>query len=175
MSFLALFIPGQVQAANPPGFPSCETPEGKVISEYENGEHGILGSNVLHSGKDTVWEIDDDRVLQCYCPKAGDGDEGVQTVFWRFREQLSVNEIESLKNQGWFYIASGSAWGLKADPYMARNHTYTCRNKPGNGGGGEILGAYTATGSSKQTFVIVLVALSSLFAYIKLSSKSSNK
>lgn len=157
-----------VLAVNVPNFPSCAAPSGQVIASYPDGVHGIVGSANTYTGNDTVYQLSDSTLIQCFCGPDG---QGVQTNWWK-ASSLTEEEIEILKSQGWYYIPDGSLWGLANDPYVAQNISYNCQpgkpgsndnpNRSGGGsgiGGGDILAASTgdvlglaATGDSALVY-----------------------
>lgn len=121
-------------AVDAPQFPSCINPSGSIIAHYDEGTHGIAGDSGTYVGKDTVYDLGNNRVTQCYCSTDG---KGIQTNWWN-ASSLSQDQVEVLKKQGWHYIPNGNVWGLTADPYLAQNSTYSCLPTGGgdpNGGG----------------------------------------
>lgn len=178
LTFVTLLLPVHAKALNMPSFPSCEAPEGKMISEYLNGDHGILGQDQTLFGRDRVYKLDDERILQCYCPPEDKGKYGIATVFWKYGENLTSHDIESIKGKGWFYIPSGSLWGLDDDPYVARNYQFTCYGGNGGGGGestgGQVLGTstYAAAGNTKELLLVTASSLVLLLSYLALRRNS---
>jgi hypothetical protein len=130
-----------VFAVKTPDFPSCANPTGTLIVSYESGIHGIVGSTAEYSGSDAVYQTSKTTLIQCFCPE--EGSEGIQTNWWKF-SGLTQSDINTLKNLGWFYIPSGAEWGLKSDPYLAKNEKYICR-------GGEEKTTPTPTPSATST------------------------
>ena len=170
-----------VMAVNVPNFPSCAAPSGQVIAAYSEGVHGIVGSTNTYTGSDSVYQLTDETLLQCYCGPDG---QGIQTNWWK-ASSLTEEEVEILKSQGWYYIPDGSVWGLSQGAYVAQNISYNCQpgkpgsndnpNRSGGGiGGGDILAASTgdvlglaATGDSVLLYGVFGVAL--LFLLIGLA------
>ncbi|OGD10453.1 hypothetical protein A2397_02475 [Candidatus Amesbacteria bacterium RIFOXYB1_FULL_44_23] len=125
--FLGLFLGvSPVRAIDLPDFPSCTSPTGSILVNYESGIHGIPGSSGEYVGSDVVYTVSDTQVTQCFCAVSG---SGIQTNWWKLNS-LDQEQIEYLKNLGWIYIADGSAWGLDATPYMALNTQYNCGGAP---------------------------------------------
>ncbi|MBI4067573.1 hypothetical protein HY407_04265 [Candidatus Gottesmanbacteria bacterium] len=163
-----------VYAIDPPIFPSCANPPGDVRVSNSSGNHGILGLGSL-SGSDTVYNLEDGNILQCFCAENG---SGIQTNFWKI-SSLSQEEIDQLKSLGWTFIPSGSIWGLSNEPYMAINSNYSCRGttttttttttNPGSTGSvlgtsaaaGDVLGL-AATGDSILLYGFAILGFSSL-------------
>ncbi|MBI4136984.1 hypothetical protein HY469_02885 [Candidatus Roizmanbacteria bacterium] len=170
-------------AATPPDFPSCLTPEGEVKVSYDSGSHGIVGSNQEHAGSDTVYILSNEHLSQCFCSENGDG---IQTNWWKI-SSLSEDDIQILKNQGWFFVPNGALWGLDEGAYMAKNSTYACKSTGGsvegtsdsNSSGGSVLGASTGTVLGLATTgniasILTVVSLGLAFLFIGLSIKKSS-
>ncbi len=121
----ALFIATDTaEATNVPSFPSCVNPQGTVKSQYSSGVHGVPGQYTEKKGSDTVYQISgNNQLVQCFCPDSG---TGVQTN-WLKASSYSEDYIKVLKSEGWIYITDGSAWGLDAGAYLAKNSDYSCR------------------------------------------------
>lgn len=109
-------------AVNVPSFPNCANPQGAVVSAYTDGEHGIVGDQSTHIGRDTVYKLSDDTVTQCFCSTSG---EGIQTNWWK-ASSLSQEQTDILKSQGWYYVPNGNLWGLDSAPYVAQNISSSC-------------------------------------------------
>ncbi len=144
---LAVLITKPVYAVDAPNFPSCSSPQGQVIASYNNGTHGIPGQEGTFTGSDTVYTLNSDTVMQCFC---SDGGQGMQTNWWK-ASALTQDQISILESQGWYYIPDGSLWGLNSDPYITQNMPFNC--KPGspqstNGGGGSNQGDGRSDGRS---------------------------
>ncbi len=122
--FVALVSP--VHAVTEPTFASCLNPQGEVTAKYADGVHGIVGQPDGVRGEDTVYKNGSQDFVQCFCPPDG---AGIQTN-WMNAANLSEDERKSFIYAGWNFVADGSAWGLTADPYLAKNMSYSCR---GNG------------------------------------------
>ncbi len=122
--FFATATPA-AEATSTPTFPSCVNPQGTVKSHYATGTHGVPGQYEEKRGSDTVYQLSgNDQVMQCFCPENGNG---VQTN-WLKASNYTEEEIKVLKNEGWIYIADGSAWGLDPRPYVAKNRDYSCKS-----------------------------------------------
>lgn len=135
LSLLVIVRPiASVYAVNAPNFPLCANPSGQVIVHYDNGTHGIAGSSGTYTGSDTVYNVGETQVTQCFCSTDG---SGIQTNWWN-ASSLSEEQVAILKSQGWIYVPNGNLWGLSSDPYVAKNSTYSCLPTGGgdpNGGG----------------------------------------
>lgn len=156
-----------------PNFPSCENPQGSLVVSYDSGTHGVVGNSSNFTGKDSVYNVTDNTLIQCLCTNQG---QGIQTNWWKV-SSLDEIQLQTLKNMGWFYIPDGSLWGLASAPYMAINSSYTCVSGQGGGGsnsgtgGGEVLGAATqavlglaTTGDSLLLYSIFGLGILALFA-----------
>lgn len=123
LTLLFLFaFTSTAHAVTLPTFPSCVNPQGTVKSTYSEGTHGVPGSANSYLGSDTVYNVLGDSVTQCFCSDDG---QGIQSN-WFAVEQLSEEEIQDLKNDGWTLIPNGLAWGLADKPYMVKNTNYSC-------------------------------------------------
>lgn len=135
----------RVYATSIPTFPSCSSPEGTIKVQYDSGVHGIVGRTEEYRGKDTVYTISDTTLLQCFCSE--NASTGIQTNWWKVNA-ITSDEVQQLKNQGWYFVPNGSLWGLSGDPYMAKNIEYSCGgNTGGTGGsssGGGVISAFTS-------------------------------
>lgn len=160
-SFLILLIATvntpSVLAVAAPDFPVCTNPAGTLRVEND-GIHGIAGSTAEYKGKDTVYTVNNTQVLQCLCTDDG---EGIQTNWWK-ASSLNDSDIQTLKNQGWNYIANGALWGLDSAPYMAKNNEYECSEKSGGIGGGKVLGL-AVTGDKALFYSLFGMGIGSLF------------
>lgn len=157
MQLFASFLVSIALAANAPDFPSCTSPSGEIKVEYVSGQHAIVGESVLREGSDKVYSLFDGNTLQCFCPENG---QGIQTNWWKFG-QLSQEQIDSLKVQGWHFVPDGTDWGLTADPYLAKNEDYDCKpngagDPPSRGqGGGDVLSSLAPTGDNTRYIGLV--------------------
>jgi uncharacterized membrane protein YgcG len=142
-----------VHGMQSPEFPSCLVPQGTVKAHYESGVHGIVGDYGKYEGADTVYVINDDLVMQCFCPPNG---AGIQTNWWMVKDMDKFEKEEHIKN-GWIEVPTGSVWNLENKPYLAKNVGYSCLSKssdapgpgPGGvGGGGSSSGGSGSSGSS---------------------------
>ncbi len=109
-------------AVNVPNFPQCAAPQGAIIANYPSGIHGIVGSTDSYSGSDTVYQVSQDQVMQCFCAENG---QGIQTNWWK-ASSLDQEQVSTLVSQGWYYIPNGDLWGLTVDPYLAINSSFSC-------------------------------------------------
>lgn len=169
-----------VHAQNIPQFPTCSNPQGSTIASYASGQHGIVGQSSLVSGSDNVYKVTDNTVLQCFCPDSGDG---IQTNWWKFAD-LTEEYIQDLKNQGWIFVADGSAWGLDPAAYLAQNMNYSCKGSStstGTGGGGSVLSqaasttgsvlGFAGTGNSTNIYLLFAAGVSALLIGFSLARK----
>lgn len=134
LSGLLFFLvpPTKVLAVVPPTFPSCLNSPGDIKVQYTSGFHGIPGDTASYTGSDIVYSISEATLTQCLCTDTG---QGIQTDWWKI-SSLTGEDVQILKNQGWFYIPDGSLWGLESTPYMAKNSPYACQGGGGGGSGG---------------------------------------
>lgn len=121
-----------VYAVTTPNFPICTNPQGQVISSFEDGVHGIVGSTATYTGSDRVYAVAEGQIAQCFCSSDG---VGIQTNWWN-ASSLTEDQINDLKAAGWYYVANGNVWGLDSDPYVAQNTNYSCLPSQNGGGGG---------------------------------------
>lgn len=121
--FILLSSVSVISADNLPEFPMCSNAPGQLIASYDYGIHGIPGSSNVYRGSDRVYLTSDNTVVQCFCPE--EGFHGIQTNWWKIG-QMSENEINNYKSQGWIYIPSGKDWGLDDAIYLAKNIDYNC-------------------------------------------------
>lgn len=152
-------------AVSTPSFPACTFPTGTLKVHYDEGTHGIPGDMTEHSGRDDVYQVNDQILYQCFC--ADDG-SGIQTNWWK-ASSLTQADIDYLKYLGWVYIPNGSLWGLTGDPYMARSNTYDCGG--GGGVGGAVLGAWAPTGNKPLIYFLAALGLVSFFLGLALKTK----
>jgi hypothetical protein len=182
---LYIFSGCNVWAVNAPSFPVCASPQGTIKADYSSGTHGIVGSTEEYYGKDTVYQIDSKKLMQCFCPSSGGS--GIQTNWWKIPD-LSDSEIKILNSQGWVYIPNGALWGLEETPYMAINSNYSCALATGDNASsnldsstavaaiiskaGEVLGL-ASTGSSALFYSLFIAGIASLLIGLLLSKKTS--
>src|SRR3989338_10196982 len=162
--FLIFLVPFSFAAVTPPEFPSCVNPQGTVRVSYSSGTHGVPGVTTSYQGSDTVYNISENALAQCLCTIDG---EGIQTNWWKV-PQLSSDEIENFKTQGWIFVPDGSVWGLDPAAYLAKNSNFACRSTGGSNsssssvGGvssiGDIL-ALAATGNIMVIYGLIFVGL----------------
>ena len=105
-----------------PSFPACSNPSGKLRISYADGQHAIVGESGLQVGADAVYDLEAGNVQQCFCSVDG---SGVQTNWWKI-SSLDQDEIDSLVKLGWYFVPSGTPWGLDSSAYMAYNSLYAC-------------------------------------------------
>ncbi len=132
-------------AVESPSFPACANPQGTLQVSYPSGNHGIVGDSQSFNGADSVYDLPEGNHMQCFCSVDG---SGIQTNWWKV-SSLTEEQIQILKNQGWFYVPNGALWGLSADPYLAINGNYTCGG--GGSGGGNNGGGGGGTGGSSSS------------------------
>lgn len=157
-------------AVTPPDFPVCSAPTGSIRVQHDNGTHGVIGNSAEFKGKDTVYNVNDNQVLQCLCTDSGDG---IQTNWWKI-PGLSDSEVQVLKNQGWYYVANGSLWGLDSAPYMAINNSYTCVGGLGGIGVGDVL-SLAATGNKAVFYSLIIVGVGSILLIFGLLMRRSKR
>ena len=149
-------------AVAPPTFPVCSNPQGSLKASYDSGSHGVPGNSSNFTGKDSVYTLSGDTLVQCLC---ADNGQGIQTNWWKV-SSLTSDEIAILVSQGWTQIPDGSSWGLDQAPYLAKNSNFACF--PGTGGP-EVLGASTGdvlglatTGNAAFILSVILSGLTFL-------------
>ncbi len=138
-------VTNKIHASTIPTFPTCLNPQGEMKVQHLNGTHGVAGDENTYTGIDSVYYLTEDTLMQCLCQTDGNG---IQTNWWNV-SQLSGEEITELKNQGWIYIADGSAWGLDEGPYLAKNSSYSCIG--GKGGGDNSNSGSSSSSSSSNS------------------------
>lgn len=125
ISSFAVAQPQQVYAVTVPSFPSCVNPQGTLKVSYDSGVHGVVGMTDEKRGSDKVYQLSgNDQLTQCFCPENGNG---IQTNWMKVGDK-SQEDVETLKREGWIYVADGSAWGLDATAYLAKNSDYNCKS-----------------------------------------------
>lgn len=161
---------GIASAATLPTFPTCLNPQGTIKSTFDSGTHGIVGSANSYTGSDTVYRVLDNSVTQCFCGADG---QGIQTNWWAY-DQLTENEIQNFKNDGWIEVPNGLAWGLADKPYLAKNSNYSCSTSrvggasdsksDSNSGSNTNLGVL-GLASTGNSFMIALLGFGAIFAF----------
>ena len=162
--FFLAFSYSSVKAQTPPSFPSCLNPQGTLKVSYEDGTHGIVGSTITYTGSDKVYSVSDVSLIQCFC--ADDG-SGIQTNWWKV-SSLTQAAIDSFKNLGWFFVPSGSVWGLDDEAYLAQNINYSCLGVVLGTGGGDVLGLAT---TGNITLIYALASVGSLALFLGISKR----
>lgn len=182
--FLQTFVKPAFALTEPPVF-SCKTPVGDVIADFNEGTHGIAGDSATYTGSDKVYRIDNDHVLQCFCPT--DSNEGIQSN-WAKLADTSESSISYFQKLGWSYVPNGLAWGLDDAAYIVKNEYYGCHGDAGSAtpsdsnsssnsssgsvagtndgdlGGGQVLGSVlAATGNDR--LILFYSILGMLFGY----------
>lgn len=152
-------LPAYADGLSTPNFGSCLNPQGEVIASYENGSHGIVGRTDEVKGSDHVYQSSNQGVTQCFCPEDGNG---IQTN-WYDVSKLKASEIETLKKAGWTYFATGSVWGLKDVPYLAKNSDYKCNKNAKKTDNSKILGL-ASTGDSLAIYSLIISGAAFLIA-----------
>lgn len=138
LSFVVSGNLSKVFAVEVPNFPVCANPQGDVIASYDNGIHGVPGDTTQYTGKDTVYSVNENQLIQCLCTDNG---AGIQTNWWKV-SSLTEDQTDILRSEGWILIPNGSAWGLASSKYLAKNINFSC-NPPttsvdaSTGGAGE--------------------------------------
>lgn len=172
----------QALAVEIPDFPSCYNPQGVIKVSYSDGIHGIAGDSTEHIGRDTVYQLDNNNLQQCFCPANG---QGIQTNWWKI-SSLDEGQRDPLINSGWIYIPNGALWGLEETSYLVKNSNYDCTSNSDSSGGtggavlnasasiGEVLGL-ASTGGNFWPFVLAVTGAAALALGIILNLKSSRK
>ena len=157
-------------AVTTPTFATCIAPEGTVRANHNSGTHGIPGDTNTYFGKDTVYTISENSIIQCFCSSNG---KGIQTN-WLKAKQYSDDDLKILKSQGWIYISNGQIWGLENEAYVAKNEEFSCLGNRSQVGGSNydskrfnpnILGLASTGSTSLLTFsfiVGILLLISSI-------------
>lgn len=147
------------QAVTTPDFPNCANPQGTLKVSYDEGVHGIVGRSAEYKGSDSVYQVNDNTLLQCFCSEDGNG---IQTNWWKI-DSLTEDEIQTLKNLGWSYVPNGALWGLEDAVYMAKSDEYACSGSEESdaGTGGQVLGLAT-TGNIGTLYGFLIAGLGSL-------------
>lgn len=155
-----------------PDFPACSNPEGTLKVTYSSGTHGIVGDSAEYNGSDSVYQLDNDNLIQCFCSTDG---EGIQTNWWK-ASSLTSAEQQTLLNSGWNLVPNGSLWGLEQTAYYAKNSSFACNGEvDGAGGiGGEVLGL-ASTGGNFLPFILALIGIPALILGLLLNRKPSGK
>lgn len=154
-------------ASEIPVFPYCINPQGTIKASYDNGIHGIAGKTGTYEGKDVVYTLSENSLLQCFCPADG---KGIQTN-WFKATGLSENEIAVLKSEGWIYIPNGALWGLDSAPYIAKNLDFSC---PASGGGGSSNGGSNSNSNSGSGGSVLGSAVGGVGQVLGLASTGNN-
>lgn len=144
-------------------FGSCINPQVTASQVNKGDRFGIVGTTKLYSGTDAIYNLSNGNVLQCLCQKNG---KGIQTNWLRVGK-MAKNDIEKYKNSGWTYIITGSTWGLKDEPYLAKNIEYTCKGNKKT----EVKGL-ASTGNEVALYGLVIAGVFSLAAGLLLKRVS---
>jgi len=160
----------EVKAQTPPSFPSCLNPQGTLKASYQDGTHGIVGSTITYTGSDQVYTLSDISLIQCFC--ADDG-SAVQTNWWKIGS-LTQEAIDNFKNLGWFFVPTGSVWGLDNEAYLAQNSDYSCLGESLGTGGGDVLGLAT-TGNITLVYALASVGVLTLLLGILQRKRAASK
>ena len=145
VSFLALGA-NLYASSNVPSFPSCNSLSGTGNwASIRNGYNHIPGQEQNIYGDDDVYFFEGGNFVQCLCP--ANSNTGIQTNWWKV-SSLTADEIQILKNEGWYLIPNGSLWGLDEAPYMAQNANYAC------GSQGTILASAASTSNASNSQVL---------------------
>jgi hypothetical protein len=119
----AFFALAGTAHANPVNFGSCLNPQwgASQVNYSSTASHGVIGVGTF-AGTDTIYGSGA-NVLQCLCTPEG---KGYQTD-WMSAEGFSESLINTYKKEGWMFVATGSLYGLKDVPYLAKNSEYACQ------------------------------------------------
>ncbi len=200
LSTFVLPVWAQVQTPIRPNFPECESPQGLLKVDYPEGIHGVPGDSTTYTGSDTVYNLSEETLTQCFCSTNGNG---IQTNWWKI-SSLTLEEVQILQGLGWVYVPNGAEWGLQEAPYMTYSSEYICKENPKKRTGGEVnddppskdkkkhkdsngevLGASTyiygdilglaSTGNTKELAILASAGVGFLYAAIKILSKKSTR
>lgn len=153
---------------NPPQA-TCITPTGEKIVTHLDGIHGVVGNLAAFTGRDEVFALGNDDALQCFCATNGNG---VETIWWSSFGGLTQDQIDSLIAQGWIFVPDGSAWGLAAKPYLAKNTNYLCPGSTStnntsqtssNTQPGQVLGVSTLAATGGKGLITILILASAVW------------
>lgn len=168
---LSLFVLGLILTSSPtamamvmPPFSSCLNPQGTLKAQYDSGIHGIVGDSRTYTGKDAVYFVDQDNLLQCFCDTNGNG---IQTK-WLKASSFTDPDLKLLQAQGWVPVQDGSLWGLLAEKYLAKNETYVCGGKGGLQG--EVMGL-AGTGNMSAIMALLSIGTVALISSVLLSKR----
>jgi hypothetical protein len=165
---IALFLtasvaqPAYASGSSAVNFGSCGNPQFKLSQENSGKRHGVVKVGTF-SGVDTVYKSGN-NALQCLCVDTGKGYE----TKWLDASRLSQSAIKDYKSKGWILVPTGSSWGLKDVPYLAKNSEYSCKSEvvtPTK----DILGL-ASTGNIAFIYLLALVGSVSLITGLVLSS-----
>lgn len=155
-------------------FPSCIAPQGKLIANYDNGTHGIIGQG-SRIGKDSVYLLDNGNTAQCFCSVNG---HGIQTN-WQKTSSLTQDEIKILENEGWIFVPDGTAWGLPEGSYLAKNSDYACYSSSTTNSSSGTSIVQSASGNLASTgnilFIAQILGLGVLFSLIGIALRLRQK
>ncbi|MDP3941876.1 MAG: hypothetical protein Q8Q49_06235 [bacterium] len=162
--FYLIFSTAQAMAVSVSDFPACSNPQGTLVVGYDSGVHGIVGSTSEYKGSDKVYQVDASKTTQCFCPS--DGTTGIQTD-WFKAGNLSQDEVKTYEHDGWTYIPTGKIWGLSDEPYLAKNHDYTCKGTSNGTSNGVVEAASAVLGlaSTGNTITLLSIASTGLVAF----------
>lgn len=174
-ALLFLFNAPSALAITAPDFPTCSNPQGTLKAEYDSGIHGIVGDASEYRGGDKVYQVDEETLMQCFC---SEDNEGIQTNWWKVTS-LTQEQIDTLKNLGWYYVPNGSIWGLADSAYMARNSEYSCATESSSNSsnnsstsGGSVLGL-ASTGNIVTLYAVAGFGLAFTFLGLLLKKRSA--
>ncbi len=132
--FTLSFGSNSALAIDVPNFPTCSNPQGTIKVSYSDGTHGIVGDGAQYTGSDTVYQLDNGNLMQCFCSTNG---QGIQTNWWK-DGSITTEQRQILINSGWINIPNGALWGLEETSYFAKNADFSCgsgnNDSSGNGG-----------------------------------------
>lgn len=169
--FLIVFFyeGSHVYAVDTPDFPACTNPSGVIKVDYPSGSHGIVGSTSEFSGRDTVYQLTEDTLSQCFCSTNG---LGIQTNWWKVTS-LSDEQIDILKKDGWDFVPNGALWGLDESAYLAKSSNYACGSSNSKVSIlGDILGL-ASTGNNTLFYSLGILGLASLTIGVILKKRNS--
>jgi hypothetical protein len=141
-------------------FGSCVNPQWSVSQVNKGNDHGVVGHTESYAGTDTIYKSGG-NALQCLCIENG---KGVETK-WMDASGLSDSQVATYKKEGWIYVATGSNWGLKDVPYLAKNSDFACKSKEA---AAPKVSTLASTGNVSFIYFLILMGAASLIAGLTL-------
>ena len=145
-------------------FGSCVNPQWSVSQVNKGNDHGVVGETESYAGTDTIYKSCG-NALQCLCIENG---KGIETK-WMDASGLSDSQVSTYKKEGWIYVATGSNWGLKDVPYLAKNSDFACKSKEA---AEPKVSTLASTGDVAFIYFLVLLGGASLIAGMVVNFRS---